>query len=236
VAEGLAERLKAGSGARRDWPERWTDAQHRMGAEVSRELGELDEVTEPGVWLKLAAQLRGGDQVLAASSMPVRDQEAFLPPGRERVRFFSNRGANGIDGLASTAAGLAADGARTWAVLGDLALAHDIGGLAVAARTPGLRLLVLDNGGGGIFHFLPQAEAVAEPEFEALLGTPSGLELSAAAELFGLSSEVVESPGELESALAGDARVVIVKLDRHRNVEVHRRLSDVAAQALGAVR
>ena len=232
VAEGLSERLKAGSAARRAWPRRWTDAQHRMGLRLAGELRELDEPSEPGVWLELAAHLRDGDQVLAASSMPVRDQEAFLPPGRERVRFLSNRGANGIDGLVSTAAGLAADGARTWAVLGDLALVHDLGGLAVAAHTPSLRLVVLDNGGGGIFHFLPQAEAVSQAEFEALLGTPSGLDLRAAAELFGLSVEVAESPDEIETALAGDARVVIVKLDRRRNVEVHRRLAAVAAEAL----
>jgi 2-succinyl-5-enolpyruvyl-6-hydroxy-3-cyclohexene-1-carboxylate synthase len=184
--------------------------------------------------VELASHLRDGDQVLAASSMPVRDQEAFLPPGRERVRFLSNRGANGIDGLVSTAAGLAADGARTWAVLGDLALVHDLGGLALAARTPRLRLLVLDNGGGGIFHFLPQADAVSEAEFEALLGTPPGLDLSAAAGLFGLSVATAANPDQLRGALAGDARVVIVQLDRHRNVEVHRRLSAVAASALAS--
>jgi 2-succinyl-5-enolpyruvyl-6-hydroxy-3-cyclohexene-1-carboxylate synthase len=234
VAEGLAERLKAGSAARRDWPERWTGAQHAMGASVLRELESLDELSEPGVWVELASHLRDGDQVLAASSMPVRDQEAFLPPGRERVRFLSNRGANGIDGLVSTAAGLAADGARTWAVLGDLALVHDLGGLALAARTPRLRLLVLDNGGGGIFHFLPQADAVSEAEFEALLGTPPGLDLSAAAGLFGLSVATAANPDQLRGALAGDARVVIVQLDRHRNVEVHRRLSAVAASALAS--
>jgi 2-succinyl-5-enolpyruvyl-6-hydroxy-3-cyclohexene-1-carboxylate synthase len=232
VAEGLAERLKAGSGTRRDWPERWVDAQHRMGARVSREMDELDEPSEPGVWLELAAHLRDGDRVLAASSMPVRDQEAFLPPGRERVRFLSNRGANGIDGLVSTAAGIAADGARTWAVLGDLALVHDLAALSLAARTPGLRLIVLDNGGGGIFHFLPQAEAVSESEFEALLGTPSGLDLQAAAELFGIEVAVADDPQGVELALQGEARMVIVRLDRRRNVEVHRRLAAAAAEAL----
>ena len=185
------------------------------------------------MWLKLAANLRDGDQVLAASSMPVRDQEAFLPSGRPRVRFLSNRGANGIDGLISTASGAAAaSGARTWAVLGDLAFAHDLGGLALAREVPQLRLLVLDNGGGGIFHFLPQADAVSEQEFEALLGTPSGLDIRRAAELFGLDVAVASNPHEVEQALAGTARVVIVELDRRRNVEVHSRLAAVAASAL----
>ena len=67
----------------------------------------LDELSEPGVWRALPGSSADGDQVLAASSMPVRDQEAFLPPGRRRVRFIANRGANGIDGLVSTSAGAA---------------------------------------------------------------------------------------------------------------------------------
>ena len=164
--------------------------------------------------------------------MPVRDQEAFLPPGRARVRFVSNRGANGIDGLVSTAAGLAADGVRTWAVLGDLALVHDLGGLARVARAKDLRLVVLDNGGGGIFHFLPQADVIGDEEFEALLGTPSEIDIRRAAELFGLEVALARNPREVEQAVMGDARVVIVELDRRRNVEVHRRLSAAAASAL----
>jgi 2-succinyl-5-enolpyruvyl-6-hydroxy-3-cyclohexene-1-carboxylate synthase len=148
----------------------------------------------------------------------------------------SNRGANGIDGLVSTAAGAAAaSGGTTWAVLGDLALAHDLGGLAVARKVPNLRLIVLDNRGGGIFHFLPQADALSKDEFEGLLGTPSGLELDQAAALFGLSAAVASNRNEVEQALAGDARVVIVELDRHRNVEVHRYLAAAAAAALSRV-
>ena len=247
LALGLAERLKAGAAARRaaavavgskPWAQRWTAADERVREAVSGEMEdspELSECNEPAVWLELAGNLRDGDQVLAASSMPVRDQEAFLPAGRARVRFIANRGANGIDGLISTAAGAAAaSGARTWAVLGDLAFAHDLGGLAVAREVPNLRLLVLDNGGGGIFHFLPQAESVPSEEFEALLGTPSGLDLRRAAELFGLSVAVAGNPAELERSLAGDARVVIVPLDRARNVAVHRRLSEAAAAALAS--
>jgi 2-succinyl-5-enolpyruvyl-6-hydroxy-3-cyclohexene-1-carboxylate synthase len=238
-ARGIAERLKASAGARREpWTRRWAAADGAVAnaIEMEYDTAELSDNNEPEIWFELAANLRDGDRVLAASSMPVRDQEAFLPAGQARVRFLANRGANGIDGLVSTAAGIAADGARTWAMLGDLALVHDLGGLALAARTPNLRLIVLDNGGGGIFHFLPQAEAVTEAEFEALLGTPSGLDLRSAAELFGLDVAVAENPHEVELALAGEARVVIVKLDRHRNVEVHRRLSAAAAKALEAVR
>jgi 2-succinyl-5-enolpyruvyl-6-hydroxy-3-cyclohexene-1-carboxylate synthase len=210
----------------------WIDAEAGVREVVDGRLQELDELSEPGVWTALGGALRDGDSVLAASSMPVRDLEAFLRPGPEGVHIASNRGANGIDGLVSTSAGLAAgSGARTWAVLGDLALLHDIGGLAAARQVDQLRLIVIDNSGGGIFHFLPQAEAMPDAEFEALLGTPSGLEPAAAGALFGLTFEVPETPAELDEALAGEARMIVVRTDRARNLELHRELSRLAAAA-----
>jgi 2-succinyl-5-enolpyruvyl-6-hydroxy-3-cyclohexene-1-carboxylate synthase len=149
------------------------------------------------------------------------------------VRFASNRGANGIDGLVSAAAGLATgSGSRTWAVLGDLALFHDLGGLAAVRYAPELRLVVVDNSGGGIFHFLPQAEAMDEAEFEALLGTPAGQDPADAARLFDLTVAVPESPGELDEALAGDARMTVVRTDRRRNLELHQQLTEAAAGSL----
>jgi 2-succinyl-5-enolpyruvyl-6-hydroxy-3-cyclohexene-1-carboxylate synthase len=250
---GLAERLKATAAtparAESDWAQSWlaTDLAAKE-ASVSA-LAADEDLSEPGAWLALGEALRDGDVVLAASSMPVRDLESFLPPGREQVQFLANRGANGIDGLVSTAAGAAAAtaapdgtrrrfrpfaGERVWAVLGDLALVHDLGGLAAARQQPNLRLLVLDNSGGGIFHFLPQADELAPDEFERLLGTPSGIDLAAAVELFGLTAATPESPDELTAALAGDARVIVVRSDRAENLELHRRASAAAAEAVAA--
>ncbi|MFL5907009.1 MAG: 2-succinyl-5-enolpyruvyl-6-hydroxy-3-cyclohexene-1-carboxylic-acid synthase, partial [Solirubrobacterales bacterium] len=211
TARSLSERLTrlrpgASTVAGAPFATAWLEAERAVSASVDERLASLDELSEPGIWLALSRALRDGDSVLAASSMPVRDLEAFLRPGPEGVRFAANRGANGIDGLVSTAAGLAArSGARTWAVLGDLALFHDIGGLSIASRVPELRLIVLDNSGGGIFHFLPQAETMPEEEFEALLGTPAGLDPAQAAVLFGLSVATPSSPSELDQALAGEA-------------------------------
>jgi 2-succinyl-5-enolpyruvyl-6-hydroxy-3-cyclohexene-1-carboxylate synthase len=223
-----AARAVAGS----DFATAWLEAESTVRTAVDERVEGLDELSEPGVWYSLARALRDGDAVFAASSMPVRDLEAFLRPGPEGVRFASNRGANGIDGLVSTSAGIAAGtGTRTWAVLGDLALFHDLGGLGAASRVAELRLIVIDNSGGGIFHFLPQAEAMADPEFEALLGTPSGLDPAAAAELHGLSVAVPSTPAELDEALAGEARMIVVRTDRHRNLALHRELAEAAAAA-----
>ena len=233
LTERLA-RLRPGASAVAGSPfaSGWIDADAAVRDAVDGRLRELDELSEPGVWTALGQALRDGDSVLAASSMPVRDLEAFLRPGPEGVRIASNRGANGIDGQVSTSAGLATgSGARTWVVLGDLALLHDLGGLAAARRADHLRLIVIDNAGGGIFHFLPQAEAMEEPEFEALLGTPSGLDPVAAAELFGLTAALPENPAELDEALAGDARMIVIRTDRGRNLDLHRELSRIAAAA-----
>ena len=234
LSERLA-RLRPGAAAVAGAPyaEGWLEAERAVRDAVDGRLRALDELSEPGVWDALGRALRDGDSVFAASSMPVRDLETFLRPGPEGVRFASNRGANGIDGLVSTSAGLAAGSrSRTWAVLGDLALFHDIGGLAAVRHAPELRLIVIDNSGGGIFHFLPQAEAMPEAEFEALLGTPAGRDPANAATLFGLTVAVPQTPGELEEALAGDAQMVVLRTDRRRNLELHRELAQAAAAAV----
>ncbi len=233
--EGRLGRLREGADAIAGSPfaTAWLEADRAVCAAVDERVSSLGELSEPGAWAALGRALRDGDTVLAASSMPVRDQEAFLRPGPEGVRFVSNRGANGIDGLVSTAAGLARGaGARTWAVLGDLALFHDLGGLALARDNPCLRLVVIDNSGGGIFHFLPHEQAMPRPQFEALLGTPPDLDPAGAAELFGIGVLRPSSPGELDDALAAEAGMIVVRTDRTRNLELHRELSAVASSAL----
>jgi 2-succinyl-5-enolpyruvyl-6-hydroxy-3-cyclohexene-1-carboxylate synthase len=238
TARALAERLArlrpgASAVAGAPYAAAWLDADGAVAEALDARLEGREELTEPGVWLALGRALRDGDSVLAASSMPVRDAEAFLRPGPEGVRVVSNRGANGIDGLVSTAAGVATGtGSRTWAVLGDLALFHDLGGLVAASRTADLRLVVIDNSGGGIFSFLPQADAMSQPEFEALLGTPSGLDPGAAAELVGMSVAAPSSAAQLDDALAGEARMVVVRTDRTRNLELHRELAEAANAAV----
>ena len=240
TARALTERLSrlrpgAAAAAGSPYAADWLAAERAVREAVDGRLEALDELSEPGVWAALGKALRDGDSVFAASSMPVRDLEAFLRPGPEGVRFASNRGANGIDGLVSASAGLAAGrGSRTWAVLGDLALFHDIGGLAAVRQAPDLRLIVIDNSGGGIFHFLPQAETMDEAEFEALLGTPAGRDPADAARLYDLVVAEPETSGELHDALAGEAGMIVVRTDRRRNLELHRELSEAAAAALSS--
>src|SRR3546814_16340475 len=92
--------------------------------------------------------------------MPIRDVESFVEPGRP-IAVHANRGANGIDGVVSTAVGVAvASGAPTALLIGDVAFLHDSNGLlGLSARDLDLVVVVVDNDGGGIFSFLPQADA-----------------------------------------------------------------------------
>ncbi len=166
--------------------------------------------------------------------MPIRDQEAFLGAAETDTLFLCNRGANGIDGLVSSGIGAAHAGGRpTTIVTGDLGLLHDIGGLAALrdVSTP-VRIVVIDNGGGGIFHFLPQEQALADDEFEALLGTPRGLDIAKAAALFDLPHRRLESLADLPAALAAGTGLIEVKTDRTTNVASHRHLQERVQAAL----
>jgi len=232
VALMLAER--ADDPAEEEWGERWAAAERAAQTTIDEVLGEEGGASEPAVYRGLAAALADGEQVLLASSMPVRDAEAFMPGRDAEARVFSNRGANGIDGLVSTGAGLALGGeAPTWIVLGDLALAHDLGGLAALAlpRAP-LRFVVIDNGGGGIFDFLPQAEQVEADRFERLFTTPSALDLERVADLFDLPYVSVDSLSALPELVERDRVLAHVRVPRERNVDLHRRIAEAVAAKL----
>ena len=166
--------------------------------------------------------------------MPIRDQEAFLPGGDADVHFLANRGANGIDGLISSGIGAAASTGRpTVIVTGDLGFLHDLGALAAIGEAPGpVRIVVINNEGGGIFSFLPQAGEIAEAEFEALLGTPRSVDPAAAAALFGLAHRRLERLDELPEALAAGTGLIEVVTDRAANVDLHRALTAAAQEAV----
>lgn len=230
LASGWAARL----GEQEPAPTRWLEAEAAAREALSSELENLDEITEPGLQVALGQAYADGDLVYTASSMPIRDQEAFLPPSETNALFLCNRGTNGIDGLISSGIGAAqASGRPTTIVTGDLGLLHDIGGLAALrdVSTP-VRIVVIDNDGGGIFGFLPQAEALGNEEFEALLGTPRGVSAERAAALFGLPHRRLDSPAGLDDALSDGTGLIEVKVSRRDNVALHRRLNTAIASAV----
>jgi 2-succinyl-5-enolpyruvyl-6-hydroxy-3-cyclohexene-1-carboxylate synthase len=230
LAAGWATRLEK---EERPAPHRWLEAESAAREALESALVG-DEVSEPALHHALGLAHNDGDLVYTASSMPIRDQEAFLPAGEADVTFLCNRGANGIDGLISSGIGAAhASGRPTTIVTGDLGLLHDIGGLAALrdVSTP-VRIVVIDNDGGGIFGFLPQADALEGDEFEALLGTPRGIDAAKAAQLFDLPHHRLTSFSGLPDALAAGTGLVEVKTNRGTNVDAHRQLTQSVHAAL----
>ena len=231
LASGWAARL---ANEQRPASTRWLEAEAAAREALSSELEGFDEITEPGLHLALGQAHADGDLVYVASSMPIRDQEAFLSSSETDAFFLCNRGANGIDGLISSGIGAAhASGRPTTIITGDLGFLHDIGGLAgLRDVTTPIRIVVINNDGGGIFGFLPQAETLADGEFEALLGTPRGVDVAKAAALFDLPHRRLESLKELSGALAAGTSLIEVPVDRGSNVAHHRRLTDRLLEAI----
>ena len=225
------------------WLAAWRDADSLAAAAIMRELDDEIELSEPRVALELAAALPSDATLVVASSMPVRDVEGFWPVLDSPPRVLSNRGANGIDGTVSTAFGVAAaaraaGGGRVVALIGDVALLHDIGGL-LAARRLGLELtlVALNNDGGGIFDFLPVS--VLRDVYEEHVATPHGLHFEHAAKLYGLGYVQPANPAELRAALEGAigrgaSTLIEVRTSRAANTELHQRVSDAVAAAAGA--
>jgi 2-succinyl-5-enolpyruvyl-6-hydroxy-3-cyclohexene-1-carboxylate synthase len=241
LASGWAARLEK---EERGAPEKWIAAESAAQEALDVELGMAGDsggsagapISEPALHRALGHAYTDGDLVYTASSMPIRDQEAFLAAGNTDVLFLCNRGANGIDGLVSSGIGAAhATGRPTTIVTGDLGLLHDIGGL-IALRhvaTP-VRIVVIDNDGGGIFHFLPQDQALGGEEFEALLGTPRGVDAAKAAALFDLPHRRLGSLAGLPDALAAGTGLIEVRTDRRTNVETHRLLAAAVETAISS--
>jgi 2-succinyl-5-enolpyruvyl-6-hydroxy-3-cyclohexene-1-carboxylate synthase len=215
-------------------PSAWIEAERAARDVLDTELASTGAPSEPALHLALGRAHAEGDLIYTASSMPIRDQETFLPPSETDALFLCNRGANGIDGLISSGIGAAwASGRPTTIVSGDLGLLHDLGGLPALrdVSTP-VRIVVIDNDGGGIFGFLPQADALPPDEYEALLGTPRGVSVERAAALFDLPHRRLESLDELPKALAAGTGLIEVTTDREGNAELHRRLSERVRAAI----
>jgi 2-succinyl-5-enolpyruvyl-6-hydroxy-3-cyclohexene-1-carboxylate synthase len=240
-----------------DWLAGWRSADERAAEAI---LGVLaaSGCSEPSVAAELGVLLPVQATLFVASSMPVRDIETFWPARPDPPRVLCNRGANGIDGTVSSAFGAAAAGRGPVVLLiGDVALAHDIGGLLAARRLEEkLTIVLLNNEGGGIFDFLPVArvgtaresgpgvrgsDGNSDPDIQDIytrhIATPTGLDFAQAAALYGLSHETVADVAgfraALEQALAAPRSAMIeVRSERGANVELHRLIWQAVSKAL----
>lgn len=236
--ELVADALDAGRGSD-DHATRWTDLWRAVDGAARRVLAEVDgdpaSTHEGALWRRLARALPEA-VVFVSSSMPVRDLDVFGVPEGRAWSVLGNRGASGIDGIVSTAFGVAAgQGRPVVCVLGDLALFHDQNGLLWSREADlAVTFILVDNDGGGIFHMLPIAEH--EPDFTTFFATPHGLDFRHAAALHGIDFGDV-TPATLEEEVAsaasrGGTAVLRLRTDR---VAARARRAEIASAVAEAV-
>ena len=216
------------------WLDKWIAAEDSAQKAINAALADEPGLTEPGVARAIYALVPEASHLVVSSSMPIRDVEWFGAP-RNGLRVHANRGANGIDGVVSTAVGVAlATRQPTTLLIGDIALLHDVNGLInLASRKIDLRIVVIDNNGGGIFSFLPQAQALDEAKFEKIFGTPHDANIKMLAQAHQINTHELTNISDLAEVLSQRgpwlARVVT---DRQENVKVHERINQMVASNL----
>jgi 2-succinyl-5-enolpyruvyl-6-hydroxy-3-cyclohexene-1-carboxylate synthase len=229
------------------WLEGWQEAE-RAAQKAVDAVVEEGELSEPLVARRVARDVPEGALLVVSSSMPVRDLEWFAPPRSNPPKVVANRGANGIDGVCATALGAAAaNEGPVVALVGDLAFFHDLSSLVRSAGGPGgpggasCTIVVIDNGGGGIFELLPQRALLERKELERIFATPQVPDVVDVAEGLGLATADVGTPGELDEAVREGTRregVTVVRArvpGRPENRVLHERLDAAVADALGAL-
>jgi 2-succinyl-5-enolpyruvyl-6-hydroxy-3-cyclohexene-1-carboxylate synthase len=217
------------------WRSKWQAAETSAQRAISEWTKE--NFSEPSVVRAITDELSPGTNLVVSSSMPIRDVEWFgtVTPG---VKVYSNRGANGIDGVVSTAVGIAiGSNMPTNLLIGDVAFLHDINGLiALPSRNIDLNVLVTNNDGGSIFSFLPQGTAVDTDSFEKIYGTPHGVVLRDLASAYGL--HYIDASNEVNDAASAVSRkgcnLVEIRCDRGVNVGLHNQLNDAVVEAVEA--
>jgi 2-succinyl-5-enolpyruvyl-6-hydroxy-3-cyclohexene-1-carboxylate synthase len=217
------------------WIDQWVGADRIARAALDASFAAQSGLSEPGTARAITANMPAGGHLVVASSMPVRDVEWFGTP-RSDVAVHSNRGANGIDGVMATAIGVSiGSAAPTVVLLGDVAFCHDMSSLtALQRRGLDLTIVVIDNDGGAIFSFLPQASTLPLDRFEQLFGTPHGTDIVEVARALGLRAYVADSAELLAAAFdEPDTCLVRVASNRKDNVDVHAALNAAVVAALG---
>ena len=223
----------------RAWLNRWQKMDQITRQSLHGAIYDFTDCFEGRIFTELGDLLPERATLFAGNSMPVRDMDTFFWGGSQHVQIMGNRGANGIDGIVSSALGCSATAAQnepTVLVIGDLSFFHDLNGL-LAARLHQLNLIVVlvNNDGGGIFSFLPQAEDPTH--FEQLFGTPTGLDFQPVVQMYGGTFYRPENWAQFRKTFhrgitAGGLHVIELRTERTSNVAMHRHLWQSVENAL----
>ncbi len=215
----------------------WRDAWMRADAEAWNILSNAlqKDLSEPFLAWALSDLLDSTNWLFGASSMPIRDLQAFFRRNKNGPHVFANRGASGIDGTLATAAGIAeAQPGYGTVLLGDLAMLHDVNSLNLL-RERNVIIVVVNNNGGGIFHMLPIA--LGDEPFEKVLGTPHGMDFQWAAAQFKIPYFSVNSCEKFRevwqsAASSSGPHLIEVQTNRTQNAELHHTLYRLVSEAV----
>lgn len=207
---------------------------------VDHELGNVNDLFEGKIVRELQQVLPNGSRLVVGNSMPIRDVDTFFRNTDKEISILANRGANGIDGVVSTALGISAASTNsTFLLIGDLSFFHDLNGLLAAKiNNLDLTIILVNNDGGGIFSFLPQSKE--EKHFETLYGTPIGIDFSKVVDMYQGQYEKMNSWDQLHSYFQDKwskkgLKVIEIETDRKTRVKIHREMLNRVSQEIRKV-
>ncbi|WP_044894867.1 2-succinyl-5-enolpyruvyl-6-hydroxy-3-cyclohexene-1-carboxylic-acid synthase [Bacillus alveayuensis] len=221
-----------------DWVKRWQDV-NKIAKSALLEAGKDEEMFEGKVFIELAQLLPEKSLLFVGNSMPIRDADTFFMATDKNIRVIANRGANGIDGVVSSALGASVTGDPLVLVIGDLSFYHDLNGL-LAAKLHKLNatIIVINNNGGGIFSFLPQSKQ--EKHFELLFGTPTDLQFEHVVRMYDSHYVKADTWDKFRESVThsfstAGLHVIEICTSRQENVRKHRQLWENVSQEISGV-
>mgnify|MGYP000368555056 CR=1 FL=1 len=220
------------------WLDPWAQWAGAANTAIDACLAASDALSEPEIARLVSRHIASGGALFLGNSMPVRDMDLFAVPDGPRVPVMSNRGASGIDGCIAAAAGfsLGTDTLVT-AILGDLAVLHDLNSLSLLKRARVI-LVAINNDGGGIFSFLPVSAYTHH--FETFFAAPHGLRFDSAAAMFRLPYHEVRDRAEFietyrKFQAQGASAIIEVRSSRAENLLRHQALRAAVVSAVAGI-
>ena len=223
-----------------DWKggEEWQNQLLAWEKQVSKFLLQESAYSEGTIAKCCVESIEDGGKFFIGNSMPIRDVDMFSLTSTKRIDTYSNRGASGIDGVISSSLGMSHDSENKNALLliGDVSFYHDMNGLLASRYEVNLTIVVINNGGGGIFSFLPIAESRVK-RFSQYWTTDTGLSIEKVAELYNSKYYLADNLQGLEKSIIDSftikgVKIIEVKTTIQENIKAHNRLSDIIKVAL----
>lgn len=221
------------------WIQNWVHINHATSSALNQVMDEQC-LFEGKIFIELADILPEHSTLFVGNSMPIRDLDTFFPRNEKSIKIMANRGANGIDGVVSSALGASTSASPLVLIIGDLSFFHDLNGLLAAKLLKlTMTIILINNDGGGIFSFLPQAKE--KKHFESLFGTPTGLDFEHAVKMYNGVFDRINSwetfrQKVTEGISTKGINVIEVPTCREENVDKHRILwKNVSQEILSEV-